>query len=161
MDFVTGLPLTPSKKNSVWVIVDRFTKCGHFLPVHTTYTYDKLAVLYIRKIVRLHGVPKSIVSDRDSKLPRDFGSVCIWPWDSWEKQLPLVEFAYNNSYQASIQMAPNEALYGRRCRTPVCWAEAGQKLLPMPDILKGTTEMVKLISERLKATSDRQKPMPI
>ncbi|KAK8595274.1 hypothetical protein V6N13_123154 [Hibiscus sabdariffa] len=72
MDFVTGLPLTPSKKNSVWVIVDRFTKCGHFLPVHTTYTYDKLAELYIRKIVRLHGVSKSIVSDRDSKFTARF-----------------------------------------------------------------------------------------
>ncbi|KAK8644379.1 hypothetical protein V6N13_123688 [Hibiscus sabdariffa] len=76
---------------------------------------------------------------------------------TWEKQLPLVEFAYNNSYQASIQMAPYEALYGRRCRTPVYWAEAGQKLLPMPDILKGTTKKVKLISERLKAASNRQK----
>ncbi|KAL4387737.1 hypothetical protein GQ457_09G000060 [Hibiscus cannabinus] len=72
MDFVTGLPLTPSKKNSVWVIMDRFTKCAHFLSVHTTYTYDKLAELYIREIVRLHGVPKSIVSDRDSKFTLRF-----------------------------------------------------------------------------------------
>ncbi|KAK8521849.1 hypothetical protein V6N12_066431 [Hibiscus sabdariffa] len=194
MDFVTGLPLTPSKKDSVWVIVDRFTKCAHFLPVHTTYTYDKLAELYIREILRLHGVPKSIVSDRDPKFTSRFweslhmalGSrlnfstsyhpqtdgqserviqvledmlrCCIMDFQgTWEKQLPLVEFAYNNSYQASIQMAPYEALYGRRCRTPVCWAEAGQKLLSMPDILKGTTEKVKLISERLKAASDRQK----
>ncbi|KAL4352703.1 hypothetical protein GQ457_06G013270 [Hibiscus cannabinus] len=83
-----------------------------------------------------------------------FVSKCM---GSWEKQLTLDEFAYNNSYQASIQMAPYEALYGRRCRTPVCWAKAGQKLLPLPDILKGTTEKVKLICERLKATSDRQK----
>ncbi|KAL4319079.1 hypothetical protein GQ457_18G007980 [Hibiscus cannabinus] len=72
MDFVTGLPMTPSKKNSVWVIVDRFTKCAHFLPVHTTYTYDKLAELYIREIVRLHGVPKSIVSDKDPKFTTRF-----------------------------------------------------------------------------------------
>ncbi|KAK9020566.1 hypothetical protein V6N11_010586 [Hibiscus sabdariffa] len=194
MEFVTGLPMTPSKKDSVWVVVDRFTKCAHFLPVHTTYTYDKLAELYIREIVRLHGVPKSIVSDRDPKFTSRFweslhtalGSrlnfstsyhpqtdgqserviqvledmlrCCIIDFQgTWEKQLPLVEFAYNNSYQASIQMAPYEALYGRRCRTPVCWAEAGQKLLPMPDILKGTTEKVKLISERLKAATDRQK----
>ncbi|KAK8697933.1 hypothetical protein V6N13_114065 [Hibiscus sabdariffa] len=84
----------------------------------------------------------------------EFVSKCM---GTWEKQLPLVEFAYNNNYQATIQMAPYEALYGRRCRTPVCWAEAGQKLLPMPDILKGTTEKVKLISERLKVASDRQK----
>ncbi|KAK8648813.1 hypothetical protein V6N13_129555 [Hibiscus sabdariffa] len=194
MDFVTGLPLTPSKKDSVWVIVDRFTNCAHFLPVHSTYTYDKLAELYIREIVRLHGVPKSIVSDRDPKFTARFWEClhtamrsrlnfstsyhpqtdgqservtqvledmlrcCIIDFQgTWEKQLPLVEFAYNNSYQASIQMAPYEALYGRRCRTPVCWAEAGQKLLPMPDILKGTTEKVKLISEQLKAASDRQK----
>ncbi|KAL4388638.1 hypothetical protein GQ457_09G019730 [Hibiscus cannabinus] len=194
MDFVTELPLTPSKKNSVWVIVDLFTKCAHFLPVHTTYTSDKLAEIYIREIVRLHGVPKLIVSDRDSKFTARFwdclhialGSrlnfstsyhpqtdgqskrvipvledmlrCCIIDFQgSWEKQLPLVEFAYNNSYQASIQMAPYEALYGRRCRTLVCWAEAGQKLLPLPDILKGTTEKVKLICERLKAASDRQK----
>ncbi|KAL4335666.1 hypothetical protein GQ457_07G004010 [Hibiscus cannabinus] len=194
MDFVTGLPMKPLKNDSVWVIVDQFTKCAHFLPVHTTYTYDKLAELYIREIVRLHGVPKSIVSDRDPKFTSRFweslhtalGSrlnfstsyrpqtdgqseriiqvledmlrCCIIDFQgTWEKQLSLVEFANNNSYQASIQMAPYEALYGRRCRTPVCWAEVGQKLLPMPDILKGTTEKVKLISERLKAASDRHK----
>ncbi|GMI64492.1 hypothetical protein HRI_000118500 [Hibiscus trionum] len=77
---------------------------------------------------------------------------------SWEKQLPLVEFAYNGSYQVSIQMAPYEALYGRKCRTSLCWAEARHKLVYLPNILKGTTEKVKLISERLKAASDRQKP---
>ncbi|KAL4340132.1 hypothetical protein GQ457_08G027320 [Hibiscus cannabinus] len=90
----------------------------------------------------------------------EFVSKCM---GSWEKQFPLricrvyVEFAYNNSYQASIHMAPYEVLYGRRCRTPVCWAAAGHKLLPLPDILKGTTEKVKLICERLKAASNRQK----
>ncbi|GMJ07742.1 hypothetical protein HRI_004443400 [Hibiscus trionum] len=54
-------------------------------------------------------------------------------------------------------MAPYEALYGRKCRTPICWAEVGQKLVPMPDSLKGTTEKVKLICDRLKAASDQQK----
>ncbi|GMJ03683.1 hypothetical protein HRI_004037500 [Hibiscus trionum] len=76
---------------------------------------------------------------------------------TWEKHLPLVEFAYNNSFQSSIQMAPYEALYGRKYRTPVCWAKVGQKLLPMSDLLKGTTDKVKLICDRLKAASDRQK----
>ncbi|GMI95688.1 hypothetical protein HRI_003238100 [Hibiscus trionum] len=72
MDFVSGLPLTPTKKNSVWVIVNRVTKCAHFLAVHTMYTLDKLAELYIAEIVRLHGVPKSIVSDRDSRFKTRF-----------------------------------------------------------------------------------------
>ncbi|GMI71883.1 hypothetical protein HRI_000857600 [Hibiscus trionum] len=72
MDFVSGLPLSPSKKNLVWVIVDRLTKCAHFLHVHTTYTLDKLAELYIAEIVRLHGVPKSIVSDRDHRFTARF-----------------------------------------------------------------------------------------
>ncbi|GMJ08651.1 hypothetical protein HRI_004534300 [Hibiscus trionum] len=72
MDFVSGLPLSPSKKNSVWVIVDRFTKCAHFLAVNTTYFLDKLANLYIREIVRLHGVPKSIVSNRDLRFTARF-----------------------------------------------------------------------------------------
>ncbi|KAL4340238.1 hypothetical protein GQ457_08G028370 [Hibiscus cannabinus] len=98
-------------------------------------------------------------SERVIQVLEDMLRCCIIDFQgTWEKYLPLVEFAYNNSYTASIQMAPYEALYGRRCRTPVCWAEAGQKLLPMPDILKGTTEKVKFISERIKAAaSDRQK----
>ncbi|KAK8623011.1 hypothetical protein V6N13_117907 [Hibiscus sabdariffa] len=72
MDFVTGLPLTPSKKDSVWVIVDRLTKFPHFIPVLINYTVDKLAKLYISKIVRWHGVPLSIISDRDPKLTSRF-----------------------------------------------------------------------------------------
>ncbi|KAL4354549.1 hypothetical protein GQ457_06G017120 [Hibiscus cannabinus] len=96
-------------------------------------------------------------SERVIQVLEDMLRCCIIDFQgTWEKQLPLVEFAYNNNYQASIQMAPYEALYGRRCRTPVCWAEARHKLLPMPDILKGTTEKVKLIGERLKSASDRQ-----
>ncbi|KAK8574401.1 hypothetical protein V6N12_062095 [Hibiscus sabdariffa] len=97
-------------------------------------------------------------SERVIQVLEDMLRCCIIDFQSsWKKPLPLVEFAYNNSYQASIQMAPYEALYCRRCRTPVCWAEAGQKLLSMPDILKGTTEKVKLISGQLKAASNRQK----
>ncbi|KAA3487040.1 DNA/RNA polymerases superfamily protein [Gossypium australe] len=64
---------------------------------------------------------------------------------SWEDYLPLAEFAYNNSYQSSIQMAPYEALYGRRCPTPTCWTELE------------TEEKVKLIRDQLKEASDRQK----
>ena len=58
----------------------------------------------------------------------------------WEGHLPLVEFAYNNSYQASIQMAPYEALYGRPCRSPVCWTEVGERPTTGPDLVRHTYE---------------------
>ncbi len=64
---------------------------------------------------------------------------------SWDRYLPLAEFAYNNSYQDSIQMAPYEALYGKKCRTPVCWTELGEDKLVGPDLVKQTEEKVKII----------------
>jgi hypothetical protein len=64
MDFIIGLPTTQSGYDSIWVIVDRFLKVAHFIPVKTKYKGAKLVELYITKIVRLHGVPKKIVSDR-------------------------------------------------------------------------------------------------
>ena len=72
MDFVVGLPLTGRKHDSVWVIVDRLTKSAHFLPVRTDYSLDKLAELYIKEIVRLHGIPISIISDRDPRFTSRF-----------------------------------------------------------------------------------------
>src|SRR3954463_7631159 len=65
MDFVSGLPRSPNGHDSIWVIVDRLTKCAHFLPVRRTDSLAKLSKLYMHEIVRLHGVPLSIVSDRD------------------------------------------------------------------------------------------------
>ncbi|KAA3488099.1 integrase [Gossypium australe] len=67
MDFITGLLLTPSKKDAVWVVVDRLKKSAHFIPVHVDYSLDKLADLYISEILRLHGVPLSIISNRDPR----------------------------------------------------------------------------------------------
>jgi hypothetical protein len=75
----------------------------------------------------------------------------------WSKYLPLAEFAYNNSYHASIGMAPYEALYGRKCRTPVCWFDAGEKLLLGPELVQDTTKNIKLLKEKLKSAQDRQK----
>ncbi|KAL5861808.1 hypothetical protein ACOSQ4_003104 [Xanthoceras sorbifolium] len=76
---------------------------------------------------------------------------------SWADHLPLIEFAYNNSYQSSIAMAPYEALYGRKCMTPVCWTELGEDRLVCPELIRQTEEKVKIIKERLKVASDRQK----
>ncbi|KAG8483164.1 hypothetical protein CXB51_022137 [Gossypium anomalum] len=153
MDFVSGLPLTPSKKDSIW----------------------KLAKLYVAEIVRLHGVPVSIISDRDPRFTSRFWQKlhealgtrlnfsttfhpqtdgqserviqiledmlrgCVIDFrGSWEDYLPLAEFAYNNSYQSSIRMAPYEALYGRRCRTPSCWTELGERQVLGPELVADT-----------------------
>ena len=80
MDFVVGLPLTGRKHDSVWVVVDRLTKSAHFLPVRTDYSLDKLAKLYINEIVRLHGIPMSIISDRDPRFTLRFWENCKRPW---------------------------------------------------------------------------------
>ena len=76
---------------------------------------------------------------------------------SWEEQFPLVEFADNNSYQASIQMAPYEALYGRPCRSPLCWTKVGESSITGPDLIRDTSEKVSLIRQRLLTAQSRQK----
>ncbi|GKA76613.1 putative reverse transcriptase domain, ribonuclease H-like domain, aspartic peptidase domain protein [Tanacetum coccineum] len=75
----------------------------------------------------------------------------------WEKHLPLVEFSYNNSYHASIKAVPFEALYGRKYRSPVCWAEVGDVQLTGPKIIHETTEKIVQIRQRLQAARDRQR----
>ena len=71
---------------------------------------------------------------------------------SWKKHLPLVKFTYNNSYQASIQMAPYETLYGRPCQSPVCWTEVGERPTTGLDLVRDTYENVDLIRKRLLTT---------
>ena len=75
----------------------------------------------------------------------------------WEEHLPLVEFASNNSYQASIQMAPYEALHGRPCRSPLCWTEVGESFITGPDLIRDTSEKVSFIRQRLLMAQSRQK----
>ena len=76
---------------------------------------------------------------------------------SWDRHLPLMEFAYDNSYQSSIGMAPYKALYRRKYRTPLCWDEVGERKLLGLEIAYVTTDNVKVIRDRLKITQDRQK----
>ncbi|KAI3746046.1 hypothetical protein L6452_08464 [Arctium lappa] len=76
---------------------------------------------------------------------------------SWDTHLPLVEFSYNNSYHSTIRMAPFEALYGRKCRTPLCWREMGEKTLAGPELVQITHDKILIIRERMKAAQDRQK----
>ncbi|KAI3678392.1 hypothetical protein L6452_37682 [Arctium lappa] len=97
-------------------------------------------------------------SERTIQTLEDMLRSCVIDFGgSWDTHLPLVEFAYNNSYHSSIGMAPFEALYGRKCRTPVCWIEAGEKQFAGPEIVQETADKVKCIRERMKAAQDRQK----
>ncbi|KAI3669693.1 hypothetical protein L6452_41033 [Arctium lappa] len=152
MDFVTKLPKTLRGHDTIWVIVDRLTKSAHFLPMRETLPMDKLAKLYIDEV---DGFQKELgtrvkLEDMLRSCVIDFGG-------SWDSHLPLVEFAYNNSYHSSIGMAPFEALYGRKCQTPVCWLEAGEKQFVGPEIVQETADKVKCIREIMKAAQDRQK----
>src|SRR5665811_273260 len=194
MDFIVGLPKSSRGNDSIWVIVDRLTKVSHFIPVKTTYRSDQLAQLYVNKIVKLHGVPKTIVSDRGTQFTSKFWTslhhamgtklsfstayhpqtdgqtervnqiledmlrACVLSYGSkWEDCLPFAEFSYNNSYQSSLQMAPFEALYGKKCRTPLNWSDTGESKLFGPDTLREAEEQVQLIRERLKTAQSRQK----
>ncbi|WVZ84402.1 hypothetical protein U9M48_031439, partial [Paspalum notatum var. saurae] len=194
MDFIVGLPRTSKGYDSIWVIIDRFTKSAHFIPVKTTYQTKQYAELYISRIVSLHGVPLTITSDRGSlfvsrfweqlqtalgtKLirssayhPQTSGQVervnqiledmlraCALTYSTkWDECLPLAEFAYNNSYQKSLEMAPFEALYGRRCRTPLNWSEPGERVTFGPDLVTQAEEQVKFIHSNLRRAQSRQK----
>ena len=194
MDFVTGLPRTSAGYDSIWVVVDRMTKSAHFLPLKTTFSIARYARVYIERIVSLHGIPVSIVSDRGPqftsrfwrKLHEDLGTrldfstafhpqtdgqsertiqtledmlrMCVMDFGGqWDWHLPLVEFAYNNSYHASIGMAPYKALYGRKCRSPVCWEEVGERKLAGPELVQITSEKIPIIRDQLRTAFSRQK----
>ncbi|GJW17793.1 putative reverse transcriptase domain-containing protein [Tanacetum coccineum] len=163
MDFVTKLPKTTSGQDTIWVIVDRLTKSAHFLPMKETDTMEKLTRQYLKEVVSRHGVPVSIISDRDMirTIPNVFRRNAYEVWmdfgKGWDRHLPLIEFSYNNSYHTSIKAAPFEALYGRKCRSPICWAEVGDAQLTGPEIVRETTEKIIQIKHRLQASRDRQR----
>ncbi|GJY29801.1 putative reverse transcriptase domain-containing protein [Tanacetum coccineum] len=130
---------------------------------------------YLKEVVSRHRVPVSVISDRDGRFTSHF-------WKSlnkalgtrldmstledmlrayvldfgkgWDRHLPLVEFSYNNSYHTSIKAAPFEALYGRKCRSPICWAEVGDSQLTGPKIIHETTEKIVQIKNRIEAARD-------
>ncbi|KAL0537580.1 hypothetical protein IC582_026561 [Cucumis melo] len=194
IDFITGLPRTLRGFTVIWVVVDRLTKSAHFVPGKSTYTASKWAQLYMSEIVRLHGVPVSIVSDRDARFTSKFWrglqtamgtrldfSTAFHPQTdgqterlnqvledmlracalefpgSWDSHLHLMEFAYNNSYQATIGMAPFEALYDKCCRSPVCWGEVGEQRLMGPELVQSTNEAIQKIRSRMLTAQSRQK----
>ena len=83
---------------------------------------------------------------------------CVIDYEgSWDRHIPLVEFVYDNSFQSSIGMAPYESLWGQKYRTPLCFTELKEKKVIGPDLIQETEEKVKMIRERLKIATDRQK----
>ncbi|GKC17485.1 putative reverse transcriptase domain-containing protein [Tanacetum coccineum] len=168
MDFVTKLPKSSSRHDTIWVVVDRLTKLAHFLPICEDYKTEKLARIYINEIVARHGVLVSIILDRDGRFAShlwqalqealDMLRACVMDFGgSWDTHLQLVEFSYNNSYHVSIKCAAFEALYGRKCRSLVIWTEVGESQLIGPEIMQETTEKIVQIKERLKMARSRQK----
>ncbi|GJS92878.1 putative reverse transcriptase domain-containing protein [Tanacetum coccineum] len=94
-------------------------------------------------------------SERTIQTLEDMLRACVIDFGKgWVKHLPLTEFSYNNSYHASIKVVPYEALYGRKCRSPVCWAEVGEAQLTGPELIQETTEKIVLIKQRIQAAQD-------
>ena len=97
-------------------------------------------------------------SERTIQTREDMLRACALDYaESWDHNLPLAEFTYNNSYHSSIEMAPYEALYGRRYRTPICWDDVGERRLSKVELIDQTIDVVNKIRERLKTAQDRQK----
>ena len=95
---------------------------------------------------------------RVNQILEDMLRACVIHFDKkWDKCLPLAELSYNNSYQASLKMAPFEALYGRRCRTPLSWSQTGERKIFGPDLVIEAEEQVKVIQANLKTAQSRQK----
>ncbi|GJT66215.1 putative reverse transcriptase domain-containing protein [Tanacetum coccineum] len=165
MDFITKLPRTRSGHDAIWVVVDRLTKSAHFVSIREDYSTEKLVRLYIDEISARHRVLVSIILDHDAQFTSRL-------WQTFQKSLGTrldmsmtyhpqtdgqTEFSYNNSYHTSIQCAPFEALYGRKCRSPVLWAEIGEGSLFGPELVQETTDKVVVIKEKLQAARDRRK----
>ncbi|GKA65986.1 putative reverse transcriptase domain-containing protein [Tanacetum coccineum] len=97
-------------------------------------------------------------SERTIQMLEDMLRACVMDFgNTWDKHLPLIEFSYNNNYHTSIKAAPFEALYGRKCRSPICWAEVGDAQLTGPEIIRETTEKIIQIKHLLQASYDRQR----
>ncbi|GKD95529.1 putative nucleotidyltransferase, ribonuclease H, partial [Tanacetum coccineum] len=145
MDFVTGLPRTQKKNDAIWVVVDRLTKSAHFLPIRKDFSISRLVDIFSRRLF-------------DCMTLEDMLSSCALEWTrNWDEYLCLVEFAYNNSWHASIKAAPYELLYGRKCRAPICWNEVGEHVIEGPELIEVTNEKVTIAKEKLKEARSRQK----
>jgi hypothetical protein len=189
MDFITGLPTSTKQNDAIMVVVDKLSKSTHFIPVNSTCKAIDVTQVFMKEIFKLHGMPKEIMSDRDTKFTSNFWkslmvgletkllfSTAYHPQTDgqtkrvnqiledmlrmhvmhqpkkWEDYLPLVEFTYNNGYQASLKMSPFKVLYGRSCNTPVSWSNIVNMISFGPDMLKEMEQQVTQIKQNLKVS---------
>nr|GEX42381.1 putative reverse transcriptase domain-containing protein [Tanacetum cinerariifolium] len=171
MDFVMKLPKSSQGYDTIWVIVDQLTKSTIFVPMRETDHMEKLARMYLQDVKLLQkalgtNLDMSIAyhpetegqSERTIQTLEDMLRACVIDFGKgWVNHLSLVEFSYNNGYHASIKAAPFEALYGRKCRSPICWTEVGEAQLLGPELIQETTEKIIQIKQRMQAARDRQK----
>ncbi|GKB02805.1 putative reverse transcriptase domain-containing protein [Tanacetum coccineum] len=164
MDFITKLPKSSQGFDTIWVIVDRLTKFAHFLPIRENDPLDKLARSFQKALGTDLSMSTTYHPETDSQSERTIQTLeymlraCVIDFGKgWVKHLSLAEFSYNNSYHASIKAAPYEALYGQKCRSPVCWAEVREAQLTGLELIQETTEKIVLIKQRIQAAQDRQK----
>nr|GEX98935.1 putative reverse transcriptase domain-containing protein [Tanacetum cinerariifolium] len=170
MDFVSKLPRNSSGHDIIWVIMDWLTKSAHFLPMREDYKTHILARLYLNEISMQEALGTRLdmstayhpqnddQSERTIQNFKDIFRACVLDFGgSCDVHLLLVEFSYNNSHHFSVRCAPFEALYGKKCRSPIMWAEVGEGQLIGPELVHETTEKISQIKDRLKPACDRQK----
>ncbi|GKC62491.1 putative reverse transcriptase domain-containing protein [Tanacetum coccineum] len=169
MDFIIKLTKSSQGYDTIWVIIDRLTKSTIFVPMRETDPMENLAIMYLKEVVTRHGIPVLIICDRDPRFASNF-------WRSLQKALGTnldMSTAYHpqtdEQSERTIQTLEDMlracviglwkglALYGRKCRSHVCWAEVGEVQLTGPDIVQETTEKIIQIKKRMQAARDRQK----
>ncbi|GJS77102.1 putative reverse transcriptase domain-containing protein [Tanacetum coccineum] len=130
-----------------------------------TYETDSLEEVDERTILERGSCLEDLMlwsSERTIQTLEDMLRACVMDFrKGWDRHLPLVEFSYNNSYHTSIKVAPFEALYGQKCRSPICWAEVGDAKLTGPEIVHETTEKIVQIKKRIQASEIGRRAMPI
>ncbi|GJS18718.1 putative reverse transcriptase domain-containing protein [Tanacetum coccineum] len=152
MDFITKLPKSSQGFDTIWVIVDRLTKYAHFLPIRENDPLDKLARLYLNRIVARHGIPVSIICDSDGRFTSNF-------WRSFQKALGI-DLSMSTAYHPEIDGQRErtiQTLEDMLCSCVINFGKVREAQLTGPEMIQETTEKIVLIKQRIQAAQDRQK----
>nr|GFB33448.1 retrotransposon protein, putative, Ty3-gypsy subclass [Tanacetum cinerariifolium] len=157
--FVSRLPRTQRRHDAIWVVMDRLTKSTHLLPIRKDYSVSKLAETFQQEIVRLHGTPSAIVSDRDPRFMSRFWKGLQKAWGTRLMFSTAFHPQTNGQTERTIQtledMLCSCAL--EKCRASICWDQVGERVIEGPEMIKVTNEKVAIAEEKLKEARTRQK----